>query len=71
MLLVLAGSLVFWGHGAIGSAPALQAGGYGFESRWLHRSRCVGGACSVPPCLLVGFSFLFLAFRNCSEFDET
>ena len=22
------------GHGAIGSAPALQAGGYGFESRW-------------------------------------
>ena len=24
------------GHGAIGSAPALQAGGYGFESRWLH-----------------------------------
>jgi hypothetical protein len=25
------------GHGAIGSAPALQAGGYGFESRWLHQ----------------------------------
>src|SRR3712207_5429660 len=24
------------GHGAIGSAPALQAGGYGFESRSLH-----------------------------------
>src|SRR5699024_4789238 len=27
------------GHGAIGSAPALQAGGYGFESRWLHNFR--------------------------------
>jgi hypothetical protein len=27
------------GHGAIGSAPALQAGGYGFESRWLHSSQ--------------------------------
>lgn len=26
-----------WGHGAIGSAPALQAGGCRFESDWLHQ----------------------------------
>src|SRR5687767_3865865 len=27
------------GHGATGSALALQARGYGFESRWLHSRR--------------------------------
>ena len=27
------------GHGAIGSAPALQAGGSGFESPCLHRKK--------------------------------
>ena len=32
----------FRGHGAIGSAPALQAGGYGFESRWLHHDEPKG-----------------------------
>src|SRR5215218_29397 len=30
---------VIRGHGAIGSALALQARGYGFESRWLHPSQ--------------------------------
>src|SRR5699024_7950769 len=39
------------GHGAIGSAPASQAGGYGFESRWLHnlrrtRTPVIGGSWS-------------------------
>src|ERR1700733_3393919 len=24
------------GHSSVGRAPALQAGGHGFESRWLH-----------------------------------
>ena len=25
-----------WGHSSVGRAPALQAGGRGFESLWLH-----------------------------------
>ena len=25
-----------WGHSSVGRAPALQAGGRGFDSLWLH-----------------------------------
>ena len=28
--------MTFWGYSSVGRAPALQAGGHEFESRYLH-----------------------------------
>ena len=33
--------MYLWGISSVGRAPALQAGGHGFESRILHQGLCV------------------------------
>ena len=49
--LSLLDSIMKRGHSSVGRAPALQAGGHGFESRWLHSL----SACKFP-CFSAGRS---------------
>ena len=37
-------NLYLWGCSSVGRAPALQAGGHGFESHHLHQMNCESGS---------------------------
>ncbi len=53
----------------MGSAPALQAGGWGFESPWLHQ-KCLTGTRDIGRCGVFPFRFLtFVAAVVCFAKD--
>src|SRR5581483_10978979 len=48
------------GHSSVGRAPALQAGGHGFESRWLHsRGACKYGLFAGNDAMAVAVTVLY------------
>ena len=62
----------FWGRGAIGSAPAWLAGGYGFKSRRLHSWVLASPLAPFVQVLETGDTFLkvLLVEAACWRQDE-